>query len=156
MTGETYTATWYDLFHHLSATGVPMTVVGRLPELDVDLEWVATPQGLNRYSGGECTATWYPEAGDVLQTPEPIPVRPRLDPAVRKAADLLRLAAAGRLEYATSCPEGAARDTLETEASTLRHTADVVEGDLRPLYGWLPSWRWTDQMDAQLRTKEDA
>jgi hypothetical protein len=150
VTDQTYTAKWYDLYHHLVATGEAMGVRGGWDGMVLD--WVATPAGLNRYGEqGESTATWYPERGDVLQTPEPIPVRPRVDPAVRKAADLLRLAAAGRLEYLASCPEGSARDVLEAEASTLRHAADVVEGDLRPLYGWLPSWRWTDDMDAQLR-----
>lgn len=77
MSGETYTATWYDLYHHLVATGVPMVVAGRLPEVGVDLEWIATPEGLNRYNGAECTATWHPEAGDVLTTPVPIPAAPR-------------------------------------------------------------------------------
>lgn len=151
----THTAKWYDLYHHLVATGGSMTVRGGWDGMVLD--WVATPAGLNRYDErGESTATWYPEPGDVLTTFEPIPVRAKVDPAVRKAADLLRLAAAGRLEYAASCPEGVARDVLETEASTLRHAADVVEGRLDPMYGWLPSWRWTEEMNNRLRDEETA
>jgi len=143
-----YRATWRDLYRHLAATDGTMTVRGIPVQLDREpIEWVATAAGLNRYSeDGECTATWYPDPGDELLTPAPVPTAPRHHEAVRRAADLLRAAAAGRLEYLASCPNQSARDVLETEASTLRHAADVVEGDLRPLYGWLPSWRWTDEM----------
>ncbi len=100
MTDRMYTATWYDLFHHLSATGVPMTVVGRLPEFDADLEWVATPRGLNRYRDGECTATWHPEPDDVLTTPVPIPAAPRprtYDGGVKDGKRLALLAVARRI-----------------------------------------------------------
>ncbi|MGI5247561.1 hypothetical protein [Dactylosporangium sp. CA-139066] len=152
----TYTTTWYDLYHHLAATGGTMTVRGVPEQLDCEpIEWVASARGLNRYDGdGESTATWYPDAGDVLLAPESIPVqprKPRCADGVAEAARLLRQAAEGRLEYLASCPDQRARDVLETEASTLRHAADVVEGDLTPLYGWLPSWRWTDEMTAAAR-----
>lgn len=70
------------------------------------------------------------------------------------AAVLLRAAAAGRLEYATSFQANEEnvrlremRDALLTEAATLETAARIVEGDYRPLYGLLPTWRWTEQMD---------
>lgn len=66
-----------------------------------------------------------------------------------EAAGRLRMAAAGREEYAKRM-EGSddpslikQRETLLLQATTLRHAADVVEGDFGPLYSWLPSWRWT-------------
>lgn len=150
-----YTTTWRDLYHRLAATGGTMTVRGIPEQLDREpIEWAASVAGLNRYdSSGECTATWYPEPGDVLVAPAQVPVAPRHSSEIAKAAELLRRAAAGRLEYLASCPGQAARDVLETEASTLRHAADVVEGDLRPLYGWLPSWRWTDEMTAAAKER---
>jgi hypothetical protein len=37
---------------------------------------------------------------------------------------------------------------LEHEATTLESAARV-DGDLGPLYSWLPSRRWTAQMNAQ-------
>ncbi|MER7280517.1 hypothetical protein ABT369_39370 [Dactylosporangium sp. NPDC000244] len=152
MTPKLFTATWRDVYHHLVASGESMTVVGRVAELGVDMEWVATPLGLNVYDeNGQSTATWYPEAGDALRVPIEIPAAPRHSTEIAKAAELLRKAAAGRLEYLARCPNQKDRDVLETEASTLRHAADVVEGDLGPLYGWLPAWRWTDEMNAQMR-----
>lgn len=71
------------------------------------------------------------------------------------AAGLLRAAAAGRREYARGLDGetgvlGRSREDLELQASTLEQAARVVEGDLGPLYGWLPSWRWTDEMERQL------
>lgn len=151
--GAGYRTTWRDLHQHLAATGGTMTVRGRPEQLDGEpIEWTASTMGLNRHNaGGECTATWYPEPGDVLLTTVPVPTAPRHSPEIAKAAELLRKAAAGRLEYLARCPNQKDRDVLETEASTLRHAADVVEGDLRPLYGWLPAWRWTDEMTASAR-----
>jgi hypothetical protein len=154
VTGQAgYATSWRDLYHHLAAADATMAVLGAPEQLDREpIEWVASAAGLNRYdSGGECTATWYPEPGDELLAPVQVPPAPRHSSEVAKAAELLRRAAAGRLEYLASCPGQAAREVLETEASTLRHAADVVEGDLRPLYGWLPSWRWTDEMTASAR-----
>lgn len=71
--------------------------------------------------------------------------------ALAAAAGRLRRASSGRAEYASRFPEGAQRDVLESEALILRLAADVVLGDDGPLYGWLPSWRWTDEMTARLR-----
>ncbi|MFG1776630.1 hypothetical protein ACGFIG_09395 [Micromonospora sp. NPDC049048] len=64
------------------------------------------------------------------------------------AADLLRMAAAGRREYARAIPEKA--EPLDLQAHTLDAAARVVEGDLAPLYDWLPSWQWTGEMNARL------
>lgn len=67
-----------------------------------------------------------------------------------RIAAVLRQARDGRLEYATSAPDST-RLVLESEAATLDAAAQVVEGDLDPMFGWLPSWRWTDEMTAQVR-----
>jgi hypothetical protein len=72
-----YPTTWYDLYHHLVATGIPMVVSGHLPPFsDSAVDWVATPQGLNRYDGAVNTATWNPEPDVVLTTPAPVPQKP--------------------------------------------------------------------------------
>lgn len=55
-------------------------------------------------------------------------------------ADLLRLAASGRREYAAS--GGPHTELLEAEAATFEQAARIVEGDLWALQGVLPSWRW--------------
>jgi hypothetical protein len=70
-------------------------------------------------------------------------------------AELLRTAAAGRREYATSLEGatgtlGAQREALLAQAGVLDQAAKVVEGDLGPMYGWLPSWRWTDEMNERI------
>jgi hypothetical protein len=67
-----------------------------------------------------------------------------------EAARLLRLAAEGRREYAHAGLDGDLIKLLEHEAVTLDRVADFLEGDLQPLYGWLPSWQWTDEMRAAL------
>lgn len=59
---------------------------------------------------------------------------------------LLRAAAAGRREYAVGAPPRIAAD-LTAEADTLETAARIADGDLTPLYGLLPSWRWTAAMD---------
>lgn len=75
---------------------------------------------------------------------------------IEEATGRLRMAAAGREEYATSL-EGAEnpslieqREALQYEAALLRDAARVVEGDLGPLYRWLPSWWWTEEMVGSL------
>lgn len=75
-------------------------------------------------------------------------------------AALLRTCAAGRTEYAGSYPAHAVqalreqRRTLETEAEVLESAAKIAEGDDGPLYGLLPSWRWTEDMERKLFRKE--
>ncbi|NAE18344.1 hypothetical protein [Enterococcus hirae] len=65
----------------------------------------------------------------------------------------LRSMAAGRREYARpGSPHG---EVLEQEAAYYDDAADVAAGDLGPLYGALPSWRWTDEMEAALKGKSD-
>jgi hypothetical protein len=107
-----------------------MTVLGRFAGLDADLEWVATPAGLNRYNAaGENTATWYPEPGDVLTMPVPVP-------AVGPAGDVTPEMLAPPLEvYQTLGADQAHRwgydQTLDQEelAGYIRHRAG--DGNLR-------------------------
>jgi hypothetical protein len=71
------------------------------------------------------------------------------------AAELLRAAAAGRRESAARCGgpgprEAEVREEFLAEAATLEAAARVVDGDLGPLYNWLPSWRWTPETVTQL------
>ncbi|MDD4866186.1 MAG: hypothetical protein PHQ28_03370 [Mycobacterium sp.] len=70
----------------------------------------------------------------------------------RIVAHTLRKAAEGRREYAKSLradmPDHA--EMLVLQADTLDQAADIAEGDIRPLYSWLPSWRWTDEMTRAL------
>lgn len=71
-------------------------------------------------------------------------------------AALLRSVAAGRREYAAALAapiESWAieqRAALEAEAAAFESAAKIVEGDLGPLYGLLPSWRWTGEMTRRL------
>lgn len=62
-------------------------------------------------------------------------------PPGQTTGDLLRLAAAGRREYAESAPYPD-RTILLGEAEVLESAAKIADGDLAPLYGLLPSWRW--------------
>ncbi len=71
-------------------------------------------------------------------------------PAPGDLAGLLRYAAEGRREYLRDVPDDM-RPLVEVEVSTLENAAVVAEGRLDPLYGWLPSWRWTEEMTAELR-----
>jgi hypothetical protein len=67
---------------------------------------------------------------------------------------LLRRAADGRREYAAGIDENETnlglreqRTALLTQAATLDSAVKIMEGDDGPLYGLLPSWRWTDEME---------
>lgn len=79
-------------------------------------------------------------------------------PGEPSTGDLLRAAAAGRREYAGPECEGGSgnakvdemREVLLTQAATLDGAAKVADGDMGPLYGWLPSWRWTAEMDRRV------
>lgn len=67
------------------------------------------------------------------------------------AADIaakLRRGAAGRREYAASTPPTA--EILNQEAVVLDSAAIVAAGDLKPMFGWMPSWRWTPEMNEWL------
>lgn len=58
---------WRDLFLRLQATGGTATVRGCPAGLGLpELEWVATTSGLNRYTNGVNTATWYPDPDEQL------------------------------------------------------------------------------------------
>jgi hypothetical protein len=69
--------------------------------------------------------------------------------AIAARIALLRLAAEGRAEYA-KLQEGPAQAVLLAQAAALQSAADIMEGDDGPLYGLLPSWRWTDEMERAL------
>lgn len=62
--------------------------------------------------------------------------------ALEDLAALLRLAAAGRREYATGGLPADYRNTLETEAAAFQTAARLAEGDMRIMYALLPTWRW--------------
>lgn len=82
--------------------------------------------------------------------------RERLVAKDAKTADrvaLLRKAAEGRREYAAKIGEDQA--TMLTQAATLETAAKIMEGDDGPLYGLLPSWRWTDEMERNLHGRPD-
>lgn len=68
----------------------------------------------------------------------------------RVIAERLRACAAGRREYARSCEGTEDGRALLVEAATFESAAEVAEGSLEPLYGALPSWRWTPEMHAAL------
>lgn len=77
-------------------------------------------------------------------------------------AKLLREVAEGRREYLGSYEKNPTnprlrqmRDALVSEISLLEAAAKIAEGDTEPLYGLLPSWRWTDQMTAALYPKPE-
>jgi len=65
----------------------------------------------------------------------------------------LRWIAEGRRAYLHGAPEDARR-LIELQVSTIEQMAQVVDGDLEPLYGLLPSYLWTDAMDAALRDEK--
>lgn len=77
-------------------------------------------------------------------------------PAEPTTGNLLRAAAAGRREYAQGCGGTdntklqEMHDALLTQAATLDGAARVADGDMGPLYGWLPSWRWTPEMERRV------
>lgn len=62
---------------------------------------------------------------------------------------LLREAAAGRREYAVNAPDSSAL-VLEDEARQLETVIRLIEGDMSTMTAWLPSWRWTAAMCADL------
>lgn len=77
--------------------------------------------------------------------------------------ELLTLCSAGRTEYAggisgmeTNPALVRQRETLETEANTLRLAAQVVQRSYWTVASLLPSWRLTPELETRFRlTKED-
>lgn len=67
-----------------------------------------------------------------------------------RLAAVFRRVAAGRREYAGTAQMDHAARWLEHEADLFDVAALIVEGDLKPLYGLLPSWRWDDEMNARV------
>lgn len=78
-------------------------------------------------------------------------------------AALLRMVAAGRREYKHGVSDDASprarpmtfNEHLEIEASLFDTAAKLAEGDDDPLYGLLPSWRWSEAMTAALYAKPE-
>lgn len=66
---------------------------------------------------------------------------------------LLQQAADGRREYAVNAPESSAL-ILEDEARQLDAVARLVAGDMSVMTAWLPSWRWTPEMCADLQRRD--
>lgn len=76
---------------------------------------------------------------------------------------LLRRAAEGRREYSAALREdepnsalSGQRDALLAQAAALESAAKIMEGDNNPLYGLVPSWRWTDEEVRALETPDPA
>jgi hypothetical protein len=70
-------------------------------------------------------------------------------------ARLLRAIANGREEYASSIPESSTnpdmqwqRETLTTEAAAFRSAALLAEGHTDRVWGLLPTWRLTPEIEA--------
>lgn len=59
--------------------------------------------------------------------------------------------AEGRAEYIQVAPDMQKKEALESEVATLWQAARIAVGDMQPLYGLLPSWRWTPAMNGALR-----
>jgi hypothetical protein len=81
-------------------------------------------------------------------------------------AALFRECASGRREYLRTIESyvrekdggqdfAPSADALRLQADTLDAVARVINGDLGPLYDWLPSWRWTDEMTRALFQRGD-
>lgn len=63
---------------------------------------------------------------------------------------LLREAVTGRRFYVGNAPDEHTRDLLEIECRTIENCLKVLAGDTGPLYNWLPSHMWTEDMVAAL------
>lgn len=61
----------------------------------------------------------------------------------------LRWVAEARRSYLAGMPDDT-REPLELQVATLEAAAKIVDGDAATLAGLLPSWLWTDQMQAEL------
>ena len=86
-------------------------------------------------------------------TPE-VPMPDTADRPIGPAEIVARLetCAAGRREYAENAPD-ALRAELIAQAAVFESAARIARGDLGPLYGLLPSWRWTPEMHVRLDAK---
>lgn len=71
-------------------------------------------------------------------------------PVEAAVADLLRKAVKGRRTYLRNAPDDETRRLIELECSTIESCVKVLGGDLGPLYNWLPSHMWTNDMVAAL------
>lgn len=61
----------------------------------------------------------------------------------------------GRGEYLDNLAPTQSGDFIKTEVATLRSAAAIIVGDDRPLFGLLPSWRYTDRMRESLGPVND-
>jgi hypothetical protein len=74
--------------------------------------------------------------------------------ALGELSALFRMTARGRRQYLRSIEGderfGSAVELLRIEITTIESVARVIEGELGPLYDWLPSHLWTKEMLARL------
>lgn len=75
--------------------------------------------------------------------------------ALDARAKRLEEAAAGCDYYVPSIPDEQGKAAKTAQAHTLRHAAAVVRGDLAPMFWWLPSHQWTDEMLAAMKAGRD-
>jgi hypothetical protein len=78
---------------------------------------------------------------------------PPASEAERVLAETFRKIAAGRREYAEGAPDNQ-RDVLLTQAAAFDNAAEIASGSDRPLYGLLPSWRWTEEMTTRVEAAQ--
>jgi hypothetical protein len=78
---------------------------------------------------------------------------PPASEAERVLAETFRKIAAGRREYAEGAPDNQ-RDALLAQAAAFDNAAEIASGSDRPLYGLLPSWRWTDEMTTRVEAAQ--
>jgi hypothetical protein len=107
-----------------------------------------------------------PALGKISEVAEALHVAAEMEVARRVAANLLeharlagcaetspaaklRWVAEGRRQYLHGMPDET-RPRLELEVAALETAARIVDGDLEPLYGLLPTWLWTEEMHAEL------
>lgn len=74
--------------------------------------------------------------------------------ALGELVALFRMTARGRRQYLRSIEGderfGNAAELMRIEIATLDSVTRVLEGELGPLYNWLPSHLWTKEMLARL------
>lgn len=118
---------------------------------------VADAEHIHSHGGKHPTSiVWLdPDSADAMAC------RPAVDTGMQLLADIagpatlartLRDAAQGRRELAKGikADHPVIADNLNLQALTLDDAARVADGDLGPLYDWLPPHRWTDDMHARL------
>lgn len=67
-------------------------------------------------------------------------------PVYPEAAQVLRDLADARAEYVHDPDD--LTDAIAREVDVARQLAAILDGEPGPATGWLPSWRWTDELCA--------